>query len=149
MKRRKKEGSKANSALSTSHGLRCFCQTWQNAWLVGLDASMVSFLFIFFPTPYLPLNWGQGPLGPGSIVLKENCQSGLLWLNSAGRSFMKELICYSLPLSYSFSHTPLFSVGWLCHTPTSFLGLFLFSLYFMFTHFFLCWFPLRGPLWQV
>lgn len=57
----------------------------------------------------LSLNWGQGPLGLCSIVPQENCQSGAtLWLNTESRSFIKKLICYSLPLAccFSFHHFP-------------------------------------------
>lgn len=38
-----------------------------------------------------------------TIVLEENCQSRLLWLNTESRSFIKELICYSLPLTHSLT----------------------------------------------
>lgn len=89
-------------------------------------------------SPSLALSLSElrpGPSWACSIVPEENCQSGLLWLNSESRSFIKELICYSLPLTHSlsFSHTLPFSTGSLCNTPTSFLGLFSSSLYTVFT----------------
>lgn len=71
----------------------------------------------------LPLSAGQGPPGPALLCRRKIANPGLLWLNTERRSFIKELICYSLPLthSFSFSHTLPFSTGSLCHTPTSFL----------------------------
>lgn len=100
-------------------------------WLVGPGTGKVLLLS-------LPLSLSElrpGPSWACSIVPEENCQSGLLWLNSESRSFIKELICYSLPLTHSlsFSHTLPFSTGSLCNTPTSFLGLFSSSLYTVFT----------------
>lgn len=112
--------------MLSSSGCLFLCQTWQK----GSILARLLFSLSFFPF-CASLNLGHGPRGPGSIVPEENCQSGQVWLNSESRSFMKELICYSLPLS----HTLLVSIGLLCNSPTSFLGLFFSScLFSMFTH---------------
>lgn len=73
------------------------------------------------------LSFSLSELRPGyswacCVVLEENCQSGLLWLNTESRSFIKELICYSLPLTHSsFSHTFTF-FHWLTVLHSNFLS---------------------------
>lgn len=80
------------------------------------DWALARHLFIFlslfslysFSLSQLSLNRGQGPLGPALY-----CATGKLpiraplWLNTESRSFIKKLICYSLPLThcFSFSHS--------------------------------------------
>lgn len=134
---KKEQGSKSKSLLSISCCLYCSCQTWQSTGLVGLGTSKVSLsLFIFLSC--FSLSFSLSEPRPGyswacSIVPVENCQSRLLWLNTGSRSFIKELICYSLPLTHSLSPT-LFRFP-LAHCATFQLPFLVFSLAFLYTVF--------------
>lgn len=112
---KKREESKSKSLLSTSCCPYCLPNLTER-W-VGRVAYWQALSFSLSLSELRP-----GSSWACSIVPEENCQSGLLWLNTESRSFIKELICYSLPLthSFSFSHSLPFSTGSLCHTPTSF-----------------------------
>lgn len=64
------------------------------------------------------LNWGQGSLGPILLCWRKIANLGY----SGSKSFIKELICYSLPFTHSpFSHTlPFFH--WLSVPRSDFLS---------------------------
>lgn len=114
--------------------------------LCCLDWVLAKHLFIFLS--FFPFILS---LSPSSLWTEARVHLGLLycatgklpiraplWLNTESRSFIKKLICYSLPLThcFSFSHSLLFffsSTGSQCHTPASFLGLFSSSLYAVFS----------------
>lgn len=93
------------------------------AGMVGYWQDLPLSFLVFFPLSP-SLNWGQGPPSWAcSIVPQENCQSGLLWLNTESRSFIKKLICYSLPLTHSVFFLPHSSVfHWLTLPHSNFLS---------------------------
>lgn len=66
----KKEESRSKSLLTTSCCLYSFCQTWQNAGLVGLGTGKVS------PSLFHFLNRGQGPLGPALLCRRKIANPG-------------------------------------------------------------------------
>lgn len=101
----------------------CFSQPWQSSGLVGLETLFSRSCLFFLSLPV----WTEARVHLDLLY----CATGklpiraILWLNTESRSFIKKLICYSLPLTHCFSvsHTLPFSTGSCCHTPASFLRL--------------------------
>lgn len=116
---------------------------WIVLFLPNLTECLVSWAgccWGFFSLYLFSLSLSPSELRPGSSWAGLYCAGGKLpirttLIEQCRQEFYERAdLLFITSLSHSFSHTPLFSVGWLCHTPTSFLGLFLFFLYFMFTH---------------
>lgn len=114
--------SKRKSQPSSSCFLCASYQTWLSGEMMRLCTGTVSPLS---PSSSLclfslsaSLNWGQGSLGPILLCWRKIANLGY----SGSKSFIKELICYSLPFTHSpFSHTlPFFH--WLSVPRSDFLS---------------------------
>lgn len=149
----KKEESKSKSLLSTSCCLRCFCQTWQNAGLVGLGTGKVSLSpspFFFLPLPL----WTEARVLLGLL----HCAGGKLPIRATLIEHWKQEFYKGADLLFITSHSLVFFLPhssvfhWLTLPHSNFLSWSFLQLSLYCVHpFLLCWSlpPLETPMVRV
>lgn len=143
----KKGESKSKSLLSTSCCLYCFCQTWQNAGLVGLGTGKVSLYLSlslpFFPPLPLPL-WTEARVLLGLL----HCAGGKLPIRATLIEHWKQEFYKGADLLFITSHSLVFFLPhssvfhWLTLPHSNFLSWSFLQLSLYCVHpFLLCWSP--------